>query len=82
MTGFLAFCCALSGALLITAMRAVKWGWYEPFVATKWRLPYGAFLLPPEAIAIAVWLVPTIAMVLVYLVLLYKGTRGARYANR
>jgi len=35
-----------------------------------------------DVIAFFCWAVPTVAMAMVYVLLMYKGTQAARYANR
>lgn len=56
-------------------------------VAWAVRLQYGASLattlrMPLEIVGVFTWLLPSVALLLIYLLLLYKGTAAARHGNR
>ena len=74
LTGYLAFCTLVSVALGIMAYYMSWHRWFYD-MERSWGLSRGV-------VSFFIWLVPSLAMPITYLVLLYKGTKGARYANR
>jgi hypothetical protein len=72
--GLLAFFGLLSAGIAVIMFRAASEHWFAGL-----RLRY---LVDEEFFAFLGWALPTLGLVLIYLALLYRGTREARYANR